>query len=77
MERLPDNTKNRLFTPSWTATVRLVHPWADKERKKETGSWVLSGRSGVRHPLSPVIMLGLRNPRKKERYCCELGVFRF
>jgi len=22
---------------------------------------------GVRHPLSPVIRLGLRNPRKKER----------
>jgi len=24
-------------------------------------------KSGVRHPLSPVIRLGLRNPRKKER----------
>ena len=32
-----------------------------------TGSWVLSGQSGARHPLSPVIRLGLRNPRKKER----------
>jgi len=32
-----------------------------------TDSWVLSGKSGVRHPLSPVIRLGLRNPRKKER----------
>jgi len=32
-----------------------------------TGSWVLSGSSGVRHPLSPVIRLGLRNLRKKER----------
>jgi len=31
-----------------------------------TGSWVLSGQSGVRHPLSPAIRLGLRNPRKKE-----------
>ena len=31
------------------------------------GSWVLSGYSGVRHPLCPVIRLGLRNPRKKER----------
>ena len=31
-----------------------------------TGSWVLSGQSGVRHPLSPVIRLGLRNPRKQE-----------
>jgi len=29
MERLPGNTKNRLFTRSWTARVRLVHPWAD------------------------------------------------
>jgi len=32
-----------------------------------TDSWVLSDKSGVRHPLSPVIRLGLRNPRKKER----------
>jgi len=32
-----------------------------------TGSWVLSGELGVRHPSSPVIRLGLRNPRKKER----------
>ena len=32
-----------------------------------TGSWVLSGESGVHHLLSPVIRLGLRNPRKKER----------
>ena len=32
-----------------------------------TGSWVLSGLSGVRHSLSPVIGLGLRNPRKKKR----------
>jgi len=32
-----------------------------------TGSWVLSGQSGDSHPLSPVIRLGLRNPRKKER----------
>jgi len=31
-----------------------------------TGSWVLSGSSGVRHLLSPVIRLGLRNPRKKK-----------
>jgi len=29
MERLPGNTKNRLFTRSWTARVRLVNPWAD------------------------------------------------
>jgi len=28
MERLPGNTKNRLFTRSWTARVRLVHSWA-------------------------------------------------
>jgi len=32
-----------------------------------TGSWVLSGQSGVRHPLSPVIRLDLRNPRKNQR----------
>jgi len=32
-----------------------------------TGSWVLSGQSDVRHPLSSVIRLGLRNPRKKEK----------
>ena len=31
------------------------------------GFWVLGGYSGLRHPLSPVIRLGLRNPRKKER----------
>jgi len=28
MERLPGNTKNRLFARSWTARVRLVNPWA-------------------------------------------------
>jgi len=28
VERLPGNTKNRLFTRSWTARVRLVHSWA-------------------------------------------------
>jgi len=32
-----------------------------------TGSWVLSALSDARHPLSPVIRLGLQNPRKKER----------
>jgi len=32
-----------------------------------TDSLVLSGQSGVYHPLSPVISLGLRNQRKKER----------
>ena len=30
------------------------------------GSWVLRGQSGVHHPLSPVIGLGLPNQRKKE-----------
>ena len=29
MERLPGNTKIRLFTRSWTARVRSVHSWAD------------------------------------------------
>ena len=38
-----------------------------------TGSWVLSDQSGARHPLSPVMRLGLRNPRKKERKCFECG----
>jgi len=28
IERLPGNTRNRLFTRSWKATVRLVHSWA-------------------------------------------------
>jgi len=28
MERLPGNTKNRLFTRSWTARLRFLHPWA-------------------------------------------------
>jgi len=32
-----------------------------------TGFWVLIGQSGACHPLSPVIRLGFRNPRKKER----------
>jgi len=32
-----------------------------------TGSGVLSGWSGVRHPLSPVIRLGLRTLRKKRK----------
>jgi len=32
MERLPGNTKNRLFTRSWTARVRLVHSWAEVVR---------------------------------------------
>jgi len=32
-----------------------------------TDSWVLSGYLGVRHPLSPVIRLGLQTPRKKEK----------
>jgi len=27
MERLPGNTKTRLFTRSWTARVRFLHPW--------------------------------------------------
>ena len=30
MERLPGNIKNRLFTRSWTARVRLVHSWMEK-----------------------------------------------
>ena len=29
MERLPGNTKKRLFTRSWTARVRFLHPWAE------------------------------------------------
>jgi len=40
--------------------------------RSRTGSWVLTGQSGVRHPLSPVIRLGLWNPRKKERKSVEI-----
>ena len=29
VESLPGNTKNRESTRSWTARVRLVHPWGD------------------------------------------------
>ena len=57
-----------LFYPLDRVSVWVCHklgnapvPWSG------TGSWVLSGQSGARHPLSPVIRLGLRNPRKKER----------
>jgi len=32
-----------------------------------TVSWVLCDESDAHHPLSPVIKLGLRHPRKKER----------
>ena len=45
MERLPGNTKNRLFTRSWTARVWLVHPWAD--RGGSTPSGRLSGREDI------------------------------
>ena len=41
-----------------------------------TGSWVLSGLSDVRHPLSPVIRLGLRNPKKKNTANPTWGHFR-
>ena len=36
---------------------------------KQSGalSWVLRDQSGAQHPLCPVIKLGLRNARKKER----------
>jgi len=32
IKRLPGNTKNQLFTRSWTARVRLVHSWAETPR---------------------------------------------
>jgi len=32
-----------------------------------TVSWVLRGEEGARHPLSLIIGLGLKTPRKKER----------
>jgi len=44
MERLPGNTKNWLFSPSWTARVRLVHFWAEFRRSrlsdKPRGEWL-------------------------------------
>ena len=39
MERLPGNTTNRLFTRSWTARVRFLHPWADG--KLSSNAWLV------------------------------------
>jgi len=33
VDSLPGNTKNRESTRSWTARVRLFHPWAGLKRK--------------------------------------------
>jgi len=47
MERPPGNTINGLFTRSWTARVRFLHPWADTTQ--ETGS----ERSTATHHRTP------------------------
>jgi len=36
-------------------------------------AWVLCDWSGAHHPLSPVIELGIRHPRKKDRNKEPLG----
>ena len=57
-----------LFYPLGWGCDRVYHKLGNAPiLRYGTGSWVLSGKSGVRHSLSPVIRLGLRNPRKKER----------
>jgi len=33
VDSLPGNTRNRESTRSWTARVRLVHPWAELKQK--------------------------------------------
>ena len=47
--------------------------------RSRTVSWVLRGETGVRHPLSPVIGLGLRNPTPEEEeekeFALPCGIF--
>ena len=38
------------------------------------GSYTVSDLSGAYHPLSPLIRLGLRNPRKKEKKRVEMVI---
>ena len=64
MQFLADST-GRSQSP---CLVFVISCWGNAPvLRSGTGSWVLSGWSGVCHPLSSVIRLGLRNPRKKEK----------
>ena len=51
MERLPDNNKNRLFTHSWTARVRLIHSWADNYTEYDIAR-LSKQKSEANHPLN-------------------------
>jgi len=63
-----------LFYPLGWGCDRVYHKLGNAPiLRSETGSWVPSGQSVVRNPLSPLIRLGLRNPRKKERKNSTLG----
>jgi len=66
MERLPGNTKNRLFTRSWTARVQFPHPWADNRR---VSFWfVCNGRSTLRNYLERVPLFYWTNIGVSLRY---------
>ena len=46
--------------------ARLAYRSPSRQRSGAV-SWFLRGESGAHYPLGPVMKLGLRHPRKKER----------
>ena len=55
MERLPGNTKNRLFTRSWTARVRFLHPWADSSPIFQHKNPIFYQKTFTYHETSPLL----------------------
>jgi len=65
---MPAHQHCDLFYPLNRGSAWVCHKLGNAPvPRSRTGSWVLSGSSSVRNPLFPVIRLGLRNPKKKER----------
>jgi len=61
------------FTNKQTNKKRVLLSTSGSDKKlgrqrPGTVSWVLLDRPGSHYPLSPVIKLGIRHPRKKERF---------
>jgi len=58
-------SRSQLPTPYSKETSHPIYKVS--RQRPEMVSWVLRGKLGAHHPLIPVIKLGLRHPRKKER----------
>ena len=75
MRRLPCNTKNRLFTCSWTARERLVHSWADTHKQSFGASDVVLPCVPLEYTCEQIWVHIHANSRlARQMWCCRYDI---